>query len=543
MKKFVPGIIPIMLLSICLVGCSGTEVFEEKPKKPNAITEIENKVSDFDNPKEVPEELPEETEAVLGNGTAFVKVDDKVFFREYDKDAMEQTYLWGDMHGTVPDKGKRYIKCFNAATGNVETLFEDEGYGDLYYYNGLFYFNSGDGWYSVKEDGSDKKKLDFLGEKENFENLVGNLLFYSNNENEQTELMYYNLDNGERGDVCPVPEDEELGYPQITQIEVKGDDIFVGICYIAGTGNFPQGGNIYKCNISGESEPEMLKNMECYGGEEYIYIKDDGSYDYGEHKPGSAYVIDEDIWVCEKDGTTKVYSENFLKGREGIINDYAEELSYLDGNVYLIYNSMIHRKEDDIGWREAYEVFRSSNIRINESGVINEFNIVKGNPVSVPAFVYYVHELDGNGATQVIYQPMVLVYRDDRQKCENLGLDPDNSDLFMENFAYANPYYSEGFAGTISDNVKFKKIDYDDPSGFKSGGKNELIEKLLEDEYDMYTMLSLNDLQHDDYLDSYVFPEVDYTDPNVKLYNNIFADITFSEDGRKIVNVEEVYLP
>lgn len=549
MKKTVKNTVSMLAavcMAMCLTACMGDEVFEEKPKKPSPISEVQDKLSDLPKNTEEPEtEEPEPVlDEVLGNDTDFVKVGERVYFREYDSEAMDCSIIWGDIHGYVPEKGKRYIKYFNVNTGDVQKAFEDEGYGTISYYNGLFYLKDVNGVYTVSEDGSGKTYLEIEGTTVLPQRIIGNYLFYTYGDDSSNELRCLNLDNNEITSVCPIPEDEERGWPTICQIEVVDEDVYVGISYIAGTGHFHQGGDIYKASVLGDKEPELVREMQGFEeGEEYIYIKEDGSYDFGNHAPGSAYMDGSDIWVCEKDGSTRCFLSNFLNDRRGMISDYAESLSYLDGSVYLIRNAMRYTKEDDVGWREAYRVFRSSNIKISGDSTINEFNIVKGNPETIPANVYYIHETGKNGETQVLYQPYVIVHPQERELCEKLGVDPDDPEMFLENMHVADPYYSEGFVASLSDNLTAETINYESPDLFESGGKDELVAHLLSDPYDMYTMLSLTDLQHDEWMDYYVFPEYDYSNPDAPYYNSIFAYITFNEDGSAISSVEEIYIP
>lgn len=547
MRKRLFGIAAFLIVAISLVGCAGEEAFEEKPKKPSPISEISDRINEeVGNLKDKTEEKPDDNntaEAVLGNGTSFVKVGDKIYYREYDAKAMEMSVNFGELHDTFSENGKTCIKCFDVNTGNVEKVFEDNGYGKLYYYDGRFYLNGSEGWYSVSEDGSDRKAIDMKGSYTVFERVVGNYLFYTSSNDDSSVLMGINLDTNEETEVCQIPE-SELGFPQICQIELSGDDAYVGIEYIAGTGYFYQGGDIYKISLSGAYEPEIIHEMSSGDEtEEYIYIKDDGSYDFGIYAPGSAFMKDSDIWVCEKNGETRCFYSNYAPDTRGYISEITESLSYLDDSVYLIHNNMRYVKEDDIGWREAYRVFRSANVRINDKQVVNEFNVVKGDMGDVTAYVYYLHETDANGGTQILLRPMILVTRENTELCEKLNLDPNDPESFLDDYAIGDPFYGEGFVASISDDLYYEKVDFGNPTNSSIGGKDDFVRDMLEDPYDMYSMLSLTDMEYQEWVNCYIFPEYDYTDDNSPYYHNIFAKLTFNEDGKKITGIEEIYLP
>lgn len=531
-------LIAAALTMVYLVGCSGMEVLEDKPATPSPITEVAT-----ENPK-IPESITSvnenpEPDNVQGNGTDFVKVGDRVYYREYDSDAMDESVLWGDLHGGETSKGKRYIKYFDVKTGDVQTAFEDEGYGVLSYYNGLFYFNGPDGYYTVSEDGSNKTALELEGEYSRFTQIIDNYLFYTDSENDENCVKYLDIDTNKTVYLCPIPE-SELGYPQITQIALNGDDAYVGISYIAGTGHFFQGGCIYKASLSAEYEPELFRDMSSGEEKEYVYFGEDGKISFGTVRPESAYIDDTDVWVCDRAGNTKCFYENFISDKYSFIKDYAESLSYLGGSVYVIKNTLRYTKEYDIGWRESYRVIRSSNIRISDTLSVNEFNIVKGKPETIPANVYYIHEVGEDGATQILYQPLVVVQRDDRELCDILNIDPDDDEQFLESFHVADPYYSVGYVAPISDNLTFSAVDWESPAYSSSGDKDFFISYMLKDEYDIYTMLSLTELHYDEWRDYYEFPNEDEDSP---LYRNIYAYITFSEDGKTITDIREEYLP
>ena len=77
---------------------------------------------------------------IENNGGYFVRLGDLIFYRELDESTRGIRSMFGDFLYTYPEaeKGSR-ICWYDRRTGETGLAFEDEGFGPLYYMNGLFY--------------------------------------------------------------------------------------------------------------------------------------------------------------------------------------------------------------------------------------------------------------------------------------------------------------------------------------------------------------------------------------------------------------------
>ena len=91
-----------------------------------------------------------ENDVVIGNGSFFVSINGKIYFRRYDENTFSDSnpnkqYVMlgmGDLETSITDKSE--ICIYDPATKNVEVFMEDDGYGELYYDRGFFYLEKYD---------------------------------------------------------------------------------------------------------------------------------------------------------------------------------------------------------------------------------------------------------------------------------------------------------------------------------------------------------------------------------------------------------------
>ena len=102
-----------------------------------------------------------ENDVVIGNGSFFVSINGKIYFRRYDENTFSDSnanknYIMlgmGDLETSISDKSQ--ICIYDPATKNVEVFMEDDGYGELYYDRGFFYLEKYDsGKYRYQGSGS-----------------------------------------------------------------------------------------------------------------------------------------------------------------------------------------------------------------------------------------------------------------------------------------------------------------------------------------------------------------------------------------------------
>lgn len=171
---------PIFLAMALFCGCGTTE------KAGGDVGTLSNsKVSDEQSSTPIPEqETVEQAETekaaeVQNNGSQFVKVNDTVYFREYDSDVLTLNTIGADYPRVGHAGGEGRMMKLKDGDAKAVPAFNDSGYGDFFYYDGRFYCTRlepteefpEDQWinqgeeditpriYSVKEDGTDLIEL------------------------------------------------------------------------------------------------------------------------------------------------------------------------------------------------------------------------------------------------------------------------------------------------------------------------------------------------------------------------------------------------
>lgn len=77
---------------------------------------------------------------ISGNASHFVKIGDRVYFREYGPDAFENPVVWGD-YLSYPRYDSSMICYYDEVTGETNPAFTDFGYGKIAYMDGAFFLN------------------------------------------------------------------------------------------------------------------------------------------------------------------------------------------------------------------------------------------------------------------------------------------------------------------------------------------------------------------------------------------------------------------
>lgn len=177
MKKFTSILLALVLLSSVFAGCASNEpVKNHKKNKDNTKKEEISSDETEDEIKDEPEvtteateeievsqevTVPEETTVeeteltessetsevttpakynVTKNNTYFVEINDRVYFRVYGEAAFENPVVFGNFQ-YYPTGNLSSICYYDKTTGEVVYAFDDWGFGDIVFYNGIFYMN------------------------------------------------------------------------------------------------------------------------------------------------------------------------------------------------------------------------------------------------------------------------------------------------------------------------------------------------------------------------------------------------------------------
>ncbi|MDO5132979.1 MAG: hypothetical protein Q4D81_08350 [Eubacteriales bacterium] len=103
-------------------------------------------------------------EKIENNGGYFVRVGNKVYFRKYGQQAVENSALFGNFLEYSQSVGMSKIVAYDPESGEVTEVFEDAGYGRLFAGDGGFYCKrAGDGYgdiaYWISLDGTQSVEL------------------------------------------------------------------------------------------------------------------------------------------------------------------------------------------------------------------------------------------------------------------------------------------------------------------------------------------------------------------------------------------------
>ncbi|MCQ2401969.1 MAG: hypothetical protein MJ059_08645 [Lachnospiraceae bacterium] len=344
----------------------------------------------------------------------FVKYGDRILFRRPGADSMEQTAVFGNFMSQM--LGTSEIMSFDTVTGELKTENSSLGYGpmalcgDTLYLSEYDYPNdleveafvslgleSGDYIYECGEklEGTGKDgKWAISSEIDHVNDTMVTRLFYTFGEGYEVisstdQLLYIgtadkyliyeerrqdaaflwrcNMETGELLCLGELPGFEEQGisYPG----EAEGfayEEGMIAVIFSAydGTGHFYAGSHLVTADVS-------RKDSLSWSDTDYS-----SAYYYDEMNRGPGVVISEgkavltdgmpyEVEIDYRDGNMILFTENgmasevcsgyeFSEDEEGITADI-EIAEYVDGKIYAVQNRMRHAKEDDIGWRYAYE--------------------------------------------------------------------------------------------------------------------------------------------------------------------------------------------
>jgi len=135
-------LLPLFAIGLLLSGCGKTADSTQKTDSDVA------KEADADSLEDSKTKEQHKDDVVEGNGSYFVSINDKVYFRKYDADTFSESSLNGEKNNlyieTINSK-KSEICIYDPESNTIEPFAKDNGYGEIYYLDGLFYLNKYDG--------------------------------------------------------------------------------------------------------------------------------------------------------------------------------------------------------------------------------------------------------------------------------------------------------------------------------------------------------------------------------------------------------------
>lgn len=392
-------------------------------------TPIDLDVSESEEPteSEEPGDVAAE-DAVYNNGSEFVQVGNKVYFRNPGSEAMSQSSI-GDSYSGCSGADSTFM-CYDIETGECTELFTDNGYGNIYYADGFFYLtltdSNGDFCLAKTDINGNRVSVDaedisgcskdgkYIAFSKFDEDYNAGLLIYKDGEQIQqitdSEFSYYveafkgdymiyrgikydedsttnnlyalNLTTGASVCLGAIPEfDDFSAVDVLEQVEIVGKDAFMTIGTYCGTGHF-----LNRCLMC-KADLDTQDSLSCedlnFDSEIAVpaFIVENGEFKTTEGVPGTAMMnyIDGCVYVYDESGKGSVIASgyDFENPEDGETRSLIEAVYMINGRVFAIKNLEMRKAEDDIGWREAYVRVESERMIINADGSESVFATAK----------------------------------------------------------------------------------------------------------------------------------------------------------------------
>lgn len=460
MKKKICLILVLCLILALFGGCGKKETESKEPVKemveeaadsvetdeaiaaePEANEETEEMIlpeKAAEEEETVEEETKEETAeptgdiTVVNNAHYFVKVGDRVYFREYGVRALENPTIFGH-YLLTPTGDSSHIDYYDEARGTTVQAFEDFGYGNIAYLDGKFFLNGidfssseyGDAYiYAVDPEGkevrlpeiihgtikgvSEKNDMLFMENSyvgNTYEPIIcgitgdGNKAFSIESDTELSVL-------GSMADYLIYAENYfEMGKPNVSKIQCcniySGDtvqlmeitceyeeafdfgeifesdgDYYLPVVIRAGSGSMFQSGAAYKF-VPGEADSGV--EAESFTASEYDdtpYVTIGGKERALDDKAVDTYFVDRvsfdaeaDLCVRKSSGEKEVAVKNFIPAAD--YYDTRNDMTLaesVDGTGYIMFATQVYDPEGSIGWRDGFRLLKMEYLRLNGEG-------------------------------------------------------------------------------------------------------------------------------------------------------------------------------
>ena len=430
----------LLSLTLLLSGCGVLELTrlgKDLPSNVEATKEPrrtkEPKPTEEPTPEPMIEETPSPERAeyeVINNGSDFVSIDGKVYFRKIGKYTYYDDGLFGNFIGQAAVSEDSVIVSYDPETGEVTEEFDDEGFGPLYFMNGYLYMNkmtdfgrdcvtyrvnietklkedlydgylkgvdpyndtsiamtyddddnheiavyNGDRKITTLYPSDDYENIDYLGADE------GTLFFISYRGNmDKYEVYEYSEPDGLTliGDI-PAYSDDDLLWTPDDFLKI-GDEVYILMKAFDGSAHFWQSQECYQY-IQGE---EGSLYLYCEEGDDPMaseskLTEDDGVIAFYKHVPGDVFLDDEskDLNYIDEYGYEDTAVRDFIgtDDQKSLFKDIFQAGAHIDGTTYAIKAMTYRDPGNDIGWREAYQCIYMDYIAVNEFG--EEIPLVK----------------------------------------------------------------------------------------------------------------------------------------------------------------------
>ena len=449
MKKRISMLLIIAAALVSLSACSKTsanientnvEETEDEKKPVEAQKDEESEVifEESEDIADTSDKMPDDqtvtvsdlNESVINNAHYFVKVGDRVYFREYGKRALENPTVFGH-YLLNPTGDHSYIDYYDETVCETVQAFEDFGYGKIVYMDGIFFMNGldyssndyGEPYiYAVDMDGKEVKLPElmhgtikevsgdnkvlfiernydgnefkpeisgitsdgsrvFTIESENyldFIDVVDDYLIYAESIYDTncntSKIWCKNIYTGEKVCITEVEYDyvEAINYGEIF---TSNDKKYIPVIIRAGSGNMFQRGSLIGF-VPGEAD-SGYEAAEYYADENDIPYVSINSVEkcYNDTSDDTYYLVgnginkNADLYIRKSTGEQELVVKDFI-----LAADYYDSRNDMtlaecvDGQGYIMYATHIYDEEGSIGWRDGFRLQKMEYLRLNGEG-------------------------------------------------------------------------------------------------------------------------------------------------------------------------------
>lgn len=340
-------------------------------------------------------------------GDFFIKVDDKVYFRKFDKKALERTALWGCYLDYPTGNGKSFIASYDLKTGAFKKEFDENGY-KLNYYDGYFYTDKDDGSgnytyesYCFDKNGKNVKKIgrgNFVGvsqsgvvilsetignnttlksyKAEKTEEIISNenslevigieedYLIYSHYDKDYKNRLIYCKDLNSEGQSVSLGSIKTLvkgtNLFKVKNILLKGTKLYISAVYTEGSGNYLSKTLVYQADLNKTGSLKKRSDIALKPGDfplSDIHFDKNGKFKKAEYLGGELAEEENNLYLSDNKNQLKLIAKDFLpKSKSNNLKYSAEHMVKIDDYIFMIVNKEKYNPKESIGWRDAYTV-------------------------------------------------------------------------------------------------------------------------------------------------------------------------------------------
>lgn len=463
MKKTIRVLLLLCLMAVAICGCGKKtvddnldvrEIVTEEDEninnesddttddnKSDEVLEAENAKNEEVEASDLTGEITEaDTAEVVNNGHYFVKVGDRVYFREYGTKALENPVIWG-RYLSNPTGEQSYIDYYDETTGKTVQAFRDFGYGKIVYIDGCFFMNGLDisiseygtpYVYAVKENGDEiafpeiihgtindvskdgrtllissnyvgnEFKPEIMGitlggekvfvvESENYLDYIGTVddyviyaeSVYETGKDNRTKVWCRDIYSGDTVLITKLKcsYEEALDFGELFSMDGK---YYMPVISRAGSGDMFQSGDLIEFVPGKEDSANTVAAFKADEEDDTPFVTINGVKRSFNDSDADTLVVmrdsydeDADLYLKNINGDNKLMVKGFIPAAG--YYDIGNDMTLgesVDGNGYIMYATQVYDPEGSVGWRDGFRLLKMEYLRLNNDGTYNVIQAV-----------------------------------------------------------------------------------------------------------------------------------------------------------------------